>query len=206
MELAIVDTKNKKVGSLEVSEDVFGADINEHILHEVVVMQLANKRRGTSSTKIRDEVRGGGKKPWKQKGTGRARAGSSRSPIWRGGGVTFGPKPRDYSYKVPKKVRKIALKSALSYKVKNNDIVVLDKFESQFSKTKEVALLLKDLKILNKALFLIEQENKNLQLAARNLPNARVLNLAGLNVYDLLYSSKLILTQSTISKIEERLQ
>ena len=206
MELAIVDTKNKKVGSLEVSEDVFGADINEHILHEVVVMQLANKRRGTASTKIRDEVRGGGKKPWKQKGTGRARAGSSRSPIWRGGGVTFGPKPRDYSYKVPKKVRKIALKSALSYKVKNNDIVVLDKFESEFSKTKEVALLLKDLKILNKALFLIEQENKNLQLAARNLPNARVLNLAGLNVYDLLYSSKLILTQSTISKIEERLQ
>jgi len=206
MELAIVDTKNKKVGSLEVSEDVFGVDVNEHILHEVVVMQLANKRRGTSSTKIRDEVRGGGKKPWKQKGTGRARAGSSRSPIWRGGGVTFGPKPRDYSYKVPKKVRKIALKSALSYKVKNNDIVVLDKFESEFSKTKEVALLLKDLKILNKALFLIEQENKNLQLAARNLPNARVLNLAGLNVYDLLYSSKLILTQSTISKIEERLQ
>ncbi len=206
MELAIVDTKNKKVGSLEVSEDVFGVDVNEHILHEVVVMQLANKRRGTASTKIRDEVRGGGKKPWKQKGTGRARAGSSRSPIWRGGGVTFGPKPRDYSYKVPKKVRKIALKSALSYKVKNNDIVVLDKFESQFSKTKEVALLLKDLKILNKALFLIEQENKNLQLAARNLPNARVLNLAGLNVYDLLYSSKLILTQSTISKIEERLQ
>jgi len=206
MELAIVDTKNKKVGSLEVSEDVFGADINEHILHEVVVMQLANKRRGTASTKIRDEVRGGGKKPWKQKGTGRARAGSSRSPIWRGGGVSFGPKPRDYSYKVPKKVRKIALKSALSYKVKNNDIVVLDKFESEFSKTKEVALLLKDLKILNKALFLIEQENKNLQLAARNLPNARVLNLAGLNVYDLLYSSKLILTQSTISKIEERLQ
>jgi large subunit ribosomal protein L4 len=206
MELAIVDTKNKKVGSLEVSEDVFGVDVNEHILHEVVVMQLANKRRGTASTKIRDEVRGGGKKPWKQKGTGRARAGSSRSPIWRGGGVSFGPKPRDYSYKVPKKVRKIALKSALSYKVKNNDIVVLDKFESEFSKTKEVALLLKDLKILNKALFLIEQENKNLQLAARNLPNARVLNLAGLNVYDLLYSSKLILTQSTISKIEERLQ
>ncbi|MEE9164782.1 MAG: 50S ribosomal protein L4 [Nitrospinota bacterium] len=206
MELSIVDTKNKKVGSLEVSEDVFGADINEHLLHEVVVMQLANKRRGTASTKIRDEVRGGGKKPWKQKGTGRARAGSSRSPIWRGGGTTFGPKPRDYSYKVPKKARKTALKSILSLKAKNNDIVVLDKLESKFSKTKEVALLLKDLKIVNRALFLIEQENKNLQLAARNLPNARVLNLAGLNVYDLLHSSKLILTQSTVSKIEERLQ
>ncbi len=206
MELSIVDTKNKKVGSLEVSEDVFGADINEHLLHEVVVMQLANKRRGTASTKIRHEVRGGGKKPWKQKGTGRARAGSSRSPIWRGGGITFGPKPRDYFYKIPKKARKTALKSVLSLKVKNNDIVVLDKLESKFSKTKEVALFLKDLKILDKVLFLIEQENKNLQLAARNLPNARVLNLAGLNVYDLLHSSKLILTQSTVSKIEERLQ
>jgi len=206
MELNIVNTKNKKIGSLKVSEDVFGADINEHLLHEVVVMQLANKRRGTASTKIRDEVRGGGKKPWSQKGTGRARAGSSRSPIWRGGGITFGPKPRDYSYKVPKKARKTALRSILSLKAKNNDIVVLDKLESKFSKTKEVALLLKDLEILNRALFLIEQENKNLQLAARNLPNARVLNLAGLNVYDLLYSSKLILTQSTISKIEERLQ
>jgi large subunit ribosomal protein L4 len=201
MELNIVNTKNKKIGSLKVSEDVFGADINEHLLHEVVVMQLANKRRGTASTKIRDEVRGGGKKPWSQKGTGR-----SRSPIWRGGGTTFGPKPRDYSYKVPKKARKTALKSILSLKAKNNDIVVLDKLESKFSKTKEVALLLEDLKILNRALFLIEQENKNLQLAARNLPNAHVLNLAGLNVYDLLHSSKLILTQSTVSKIEERLQ
>lgn len=206
MELSIVDNKNKKVGSLKVSEDVFGADINEHLLHDVVVMQLANKRRGTASTKIRDEVRGGGKKPWRQKGTGRARAGSSRSPLWRGGGIVFGPKPRDYSYKVPKKVRKIALKSALSFKAKNNDIIVLDKLKSKLSKTKEVALLLKDLKILDKVLFLIEQENKSLQLAARNLPNARVLNLAGLNVYDLLYSSKLILTRDTISKIEEKLQ
>tara|TARA_B100000315_G_scaffold189419_1_gene179237 strand:+ start:1039 stop:1659 length:621 start_codon:yes stop_codon:yes gene_type:complete len=206
MELSIVDTKNKKVGSLEVNEGIFGADVNESLLHDVVVMQLANKRRGTASTKIRDEVRGGGKKPWKQKGTGRARAGSSRSPLWRGGGVTFGPKPRDYFYKIPKKARKTALKSILSLKAKNNDIVVLDKLESKSSKTKEVALLLKDLKILDKVLFLIEQENKNLELAARNLPNARVLNLAGLNVYDLLYSSKLVLTQSTVSKIEERLQ
>ena len=205
MELSIVDTKNKKVGSLEVSEDVFGADINEYLLHDVVVMQLANRRRGTASTKIRDEVRGGGKKPWKQKGTGRARAGSSRSPLWRGGGIVFGPKPRDYSYKVPKKVRKTALKSALSLKAKNNDIIVLDKLESKFLKTKEVALLLKDLNILDRVLFLIGQENKGLQLAARNLPNARVLNLTGLNVYDLLYSSKLILTQGTVSKIEERL-
>ena len=206
MELSIVDNKNEKVGSLKVNEDIFGADINEHLLHEVVVMQLANKRRGTASTKIRDEVRGGGKKPWRQKGTGRARAGSSRSPLWRGGGIVFGPKPRDYSYKAPKKIRKIALKSALSFKAKNNDIIVLDKLKSKLSKTKEVALLLKDLKIIDKVLFLIEQENKNLQLAARNLPNARVLDLAGLNVYDLLYSSKLILTRDTVSKIEEKLQ
>lgn len=206
MEFDVVNTKNKKVGSLDVSENVFGAKLNEDILHQVVVMQLANKRRGTSSTKVRDEVRGGGKKPWKQKGTGRARAGSSRSPLWRGGGIIFGPKPRDYSYKVPKKVCSSALKVALSLKAKNNDIIVLDKLESKFSKTKEVALLLKDLNILDKALFLIEQENTSLKLSVRNLPNARVLNIAGLNVYDLLYSSKLILTQSAVSKIQERLQ
>ncbi len=206
MELDVVDTKNQKIGSFQVSDDVFCTNVNEHLLHEVIVMQLANRRRGTASTKIRDEVRGGGSKPWSQKGTGRARAGSSRSPLWRGGGVVFGPKPRSYSYKVPKKIRKTALKAALSLKVKNNDIIVLDKLEPKFTKTKEVANLLKDLNVFDKALFLIEQENRDLQLAARNLPNASVLNLVGLNVYDLLYSSKLILTQGAVSKIEERLQ
>ena len=206
MELDVVDTKNQKIGSFQVSDDVFCTNVNEHLLHEVIVMQLANRRRGTASTKIRDEVRGGGSKPWSQKGTGRARAGSSRSPLWRGGGVVFGPKPRSYSYKVPKKIRKTALKAALSLKVKNNDIIVLDKLEPKFTKTKEVANLLKDLNVFEKALFLIEQENRDLQLAARNLPNASVLNLVGLNVYDLLYSSKLILTQGAVSKIEERLQ
>jgi large subunit ribosomal protein L4 len=206
MELDVVDTKNQKIGSFQVSDDVFCTNVNEHLLHEVIVMQLANRRRGTASTKIRDEVRGGGRKPWSQKGTGRARAGSSRSPLWRGGGVVFGPKPRSYSYKVPKKIRKTALKAALSLKVKNNDIIVLDKLEPKFTKTKEVARLLKDLNVFDKALFLIEQENRDLQLAARNLPNASVLNLVGLNVYDLLYSSKLILTQGAVSKIEERLQ
>jgi large subunit ribosomal protein L4 len=206
MELDVVDTKNQKIGSFQVSDDVFCTNVNEHLLHEVIVMQLANRRRGTASTKIRDEVRGGGSKPWSQKGTGRARAGSSRSPLWRGGGVVFGPKPRSYSYKVPKKIRKTALKAALSLKVKNNDIIVLDKLEPKFTKTKEVARLLKDLNVFDKALFLIEQENRDLQLAARNLPNASVLNLVGLNVYDLLYSSKLILTQGAVSKIEERLQ
>ena len=119
MELDVVDTKNQKIGSFQVSDDVFCTNVNEHLLHEVIVMQLANRRRGTASTKIRDEVRGGGSKPWSQKGTGRARAGSSRSPLWRGGGVVFGPKPRSYSYKVPKKIRKTALKAALSLKVKN---------------------------------------------------------------------------------------
>lgn len=206
MELDIVDNKHKKVGNLTVSEAVFGANINEHLLHQVVVMQLANRRKGNASTKLRGEVRGGGRKPWSQKGTGRARAGSIRSPLWRGGGVVFGPKPRDYSYKVPKKVRKTALKATLSLKAKDHDIVVLDKLELKSPKTKEVALLLKDLNIVERVLFLIDQGNRNLQLAARNLPQANVLNLAGLNVYDLLYCSKLILTQSTISKIEERLQ
>lgn len=206
MELNIVDSKNKKIGNLKVSDTVFGAEINEHFLHQVVVMQLANRRSGTACTKVRDEVNGGGKKPWKQKGTGRARAGSSRSPLWRGGGVVFGPKPRDYSYKVPKKVRKAALKSALSLLAKNNSIVVLDKLELKSPKTKEVTDLLNNLKISEPALFLIEKDNVNLQLAARNLPKANVINLNGLNVYGLLHSSKLILTQDAILKIEERLQ
>lgn len=206
MKLDVVDNKNKKIGDLKVSEAVFGANINEHLLHQVVVMQLANRRKGTASTKLRGEISGGGRKPWSQKGTGRARAGSTRSPLWRGGGIVFGPKPRDYSYKVPKKVRKTALKAALSLKANDHDIVVLDKLELKSPKTKEVALLLKDLNIVERVLFLIDQGNRNLQLAAKNLPKANVLNLAGLNVYDLLYSSKLILTQSTISKIEKRLQ
>ncbi len=206
MELNIVDSKNKKIGDLKVSDTVFDAEINEHFLHQVVVMQLANRRSGSACTKVRDEVNGGGKKPWKQKGTGRARAGSSRSPLWRGGGVVFGPKPRDYSYKVPKKVRKSALKSALSLLAKNNNIVVLDKLELKSPKTKEVTNLLNNLKISEPALFLIEKDNVNLQLAARNLSKTHVINLNGLNVYGLLHSSKLILTQDAILKIEERLQ
>jgi large subunit ribosomal protein L4 len=206
MEFNILDAENKKLGSIKVSEAVFGSEVKEHFLHQVVVMQLANKRRGTACTKIRHEVRGGGKKPWKQKGTGRARAGSIRSPLWRGGGVVFGPKPRDYSFKVPKKICKAALISALSLKAKNNDIVLLDSLELKSPKTKEIARLLHNLNITDSALFLTEQGNRNLELAARNLPNTHVISLAGLNVYSLLYSSKLILTQEIIPKIEDRFQ
>jgi large subunit ribosomal protein L4 len=206
MEFNILDSENKKLGNIKVSEAVFGSEVKEHLLHQVVVMQLAKKRRGTACTKIRDEVRGGGKKPWKQKGTGKARAGSTRSPLWRGGGVVFGPRPRDYSYKVPKKIRKAALISALSLKAKNNDIVLLDSLELKSPKTKEITRLLQNLNISDTVLFLTEQENRNLELAARNLPNAHVIALAGLNVYSLLYSSKLILTQGIIPKIEDRFQ
>lgn len=206
MEFNIIDSKNKKVGNVKVADDVFGAKVNEHFLHQVVVMQLANRRSGSACTKLRHEVSGGGKKPWKQKGTGKARAGSSRSPLWRGGGVVFGPRPRSYAYKVPKRVRKSALISALSLKAKNNDIVVLDKLELKSPKTKEVVLLLNNLKISETVLFLLEKDNVNLQLAARNLQKAQVLDIEGLNVYGLLYSSKLILTQDVICKIEERLQ
>lgn len=206
MEFNIVDSKNKKVGNVKVADEVFGAEVNEYFLHQVVVMQLANRRGGNACTKLRHEVSGGGKKPWKQKGTGRARAGSTRSPLWRGGGIVFGPRPRSYAYKVPKKVRKSALKSVLSLKAKNNDIVVLDKLELKSPKTKDVVLLLNNLKISETVLFLLEKDNANLQLAARNLQKARVLDIEGLNVYGLLHSSKLILTQDTISKIEERLQ
>lgn len=206
MELDVVDSNNQKISNVNVNEAVFGLEIKNYLLHQVVRMQLANKRSGTASTKGRSEVSGGGKKPWKQKGTGRARAGSSRSPIWRGGGTTFGPKPRDYSYKVPKKVCKAALKSAFTLKVKSNEIIIMDKIELKSSKTKEMVLLLNNFNINETVLFLVEKENKNLQLAARNLPNVRVLNLAGLNVYDLIRSTKLIIAQDIISKIEERLQ
>ena len=206
MELDIVDSNNEKIGKLNACEDVFGAKVNEHLLHQVVVMQLANRRSGSASTKGRKEVRGGGKKPWKQKGTGRARAGSSRSPLWRGGGTVFGPLPRDYSYKVPKKVAKAALRSVISLKAEKKDIIVLDKLELESPKTKEVVLLLKKLNILEEVLFLTEAENRNLILATKNLPKAHILSLAGLNVYDLLHASKLVLTQDVVAKVEERLK
>ena len=199
----IIDVKNNKVGEAQLAEEVFGVEIKPYLISEVVKMQLANRRRGTACTKKRSAVRGGGRKPWRQKGTGRARAGTIRSPLWRGGGTVFGPLPRDYSYKVPKKVRKNALKSALSQKLKENKLIIVDSISLESIKTKNFVSLMKNLQV-NSALI-IDQDNLNLKLSARNVPKFKVLNPEGLNVYDILLYDYLILTQSSVGEIEKRL-
>ena len=201
----VVDTKNNVLKSASVKEDIFDAEIKEHLVHEVVVMQMANRRRGTSSVKGRSDVSATGAKPWRQKGTGRARAGTPRSPLWRGGGIIFGPAPRDFSYKVPKKVRKLALRSVLSYKVKNNLLKVVDKIELEEPKTKQVVSLMNDLNISGSVIFIVPEENRNLELSVRNLPYAKSLRVEGLNVYDLLSYDTVVLTEEALPKIEERL-
>ena len=199
----IIDVKNNKVGEAQLAEEVFGVEIKPYLISEVVKMQLANRRRRTACTKNRSAVRGGGRKPWRQKGTGRARAGTIRSPLWRGGGTVFGPLPRDYSYKVPKKVRKNALKSALSQKLKENKLIIVDSISLESIKTKNFVSLMKNLQV-NSALI-IDQDNLNLKLSARNVPKFKVLNPEGLNVYDILLYDYLILTQSSVGEIEKRL-
>ena len=201
-QLNVLDINNKVVGKVSLKDDIFNSEIKEHLLHKSVIAHLANLRRGTHSTKIKSEVRGGGAKPWRQKGTGRARAGSIRSPLWRGGGITFGPKPRDYDHDVPKKMRRSALISALSLKVKNGDIFVVDKIDIDKPKTKDVVSILKNFKIDRSVLFLIDEKNKNLELSARNIPDARVQRVDSINVYDLLYYDKIICTKGAIDKIQ----
>ena len=201
-QLNVLDMNNKVVGKVSLKEDIFNSEVKEHLLHKSVIAHLANLRRGTHSTKIKSEVRGGGAKPWRQKGTGRARAGSIRSPLWRGGGITFGPKPRDYDHDVPKKMRRSALISALSLKVKNGDIFVVDKIDIDKPKTKDVVSILKNFKIDRSVLFLIDEKNMNLELSARNIPDARVQRVDSINVYDLLYYDKIICTKGAIDKIQ----
>jgi len=201
-QLNVLDMNNKVVGKVSLKDDIFNSEIKEHLLHKSVIAHLANLRRGTHSTKIKSEVRGGGAKPWRQKGTGRARAGSIRSPLWRGGGITFGPKPRDYDHDVPKKMRRSALISALSLKVKNGDIFVVDKIDIDKPKTKDVVSILKNFKIDRSVLFLIDEKNMNLELSARNIPDARVQRVDSINVYDLLYYDKIICTKGAIDKIQ----
>lgn len=201
-QLNVLDMNNKVVGKVSLKEDIFNSEIKEHLLHKSVIAHLANLRRGTHSTKNKSQVRGGGAKPWRQKGTGRARAGSIRSPLWRGGGITFGPTPRDYDHDVPKKMRRSALISALSLKVKNGDIFVVDKIDIDKPKTKDVVSILKNFKIDRSVLFLIDEKNKNLELSARNIPDARVQRVDSINVYDLLYYDKIICTKGAIDKIQ----
>jgi len=199
--LNVYDIEKTKIAELELSDLVFGVEVNEHILYEVVKMQLACRRQGTASTKTRSDVRGGGRKPWRQKGTGRARAGTTRSPIWRGGGVVFGPVPRDYSYKVPKKVRKAALKSALSMKVKEGRVIILKDFPMDEIKTKRFKEVL-DRFELGKTLFVLDERNTILEKSSKNIKNVKMMRSEGINVYDLLNYDDLVLLESSVEKIE----
>jgi len=199
--LNVYDIEKNKVAELEVNDLVFGAPINENVLYEVVRMQMAAKRSGTASTKGRSEVRGGGRKPWRQKGTGRARAGTIRSPLWRGGGIVFGPKPRSCSYKTPKKVRKAALISALSLKVKEDKILILKDFPMEEIKTKKFKEVL-DRFELKRALFVTDGENPVLEKSSRNIKDVKMMRSEGINVYDLLKFDYLVLLEQSVKKIE----
>ncbi len=199
----VYDISGKEVEELELNENIFGIEVNEHVLYEAVKNHLANRRQGTQSAKTRAEVRGGGKKPWRQKGTGRARHGSSRSPIWVGGGVTFAPKPRDYSYKLPKKVKRLALKSALSSKVESGEMTVLNNLELNEIKTKEMKNILTNIKSNKKALIVTEENNENVIKSARNIPNVITTTVNALNVYDILKYDSFIITKEAVKKVEE---
>ncbi|MGB6972140.1 MAG: 50S ribosomal protein L4 [Desulfobulbales bacterium] len=200
----IYNTDNKKVGEVELNDDLFGLEVKKHILHDVVKMQLANRRAGTASTKTRTEVRGGGAKPYRQKGTGRARAGTNRSPLWRGGGVIFGPKPRDYSYKLPKKVRKLGVRMALSTRFSEKNMLVLDGFDLADIKTKQFVDVMKKLNIEN-GLIVIPEKNENLEKSSRNVHGYKVIQADGLNVYDILLHRRLVLLQPCLGQLEKRL-
>lgn len=199
--LNVYDIEKTKMAELELNDLVFGVEVNEHILYEVVKMQLACRRQGTASTKGRSDVRGGGRKPWRQKGTGRARAGTIRSPLWRGGGIVFGPKPRDYSYKVPKKVRKAALKSALSMKVKEGSVTILKSFPMDEIKTKRFQEVL-DRFELGKTLFVLAESNAILEKSSKNIKDVKMMRSEGINVYDLLKYDNLVLLEPSVKKIE----
>lgn len=201
--LAVLDMNGNQVGEIELSEKVFGITPNKAVLHEAVVMQQASLRRGTHATKNRAAVRGGGRKPWRQKGTGRARHGSIRAPQWVGGGVVFGPQPRNYAYKLPKKVRRLAIRSALSTKVIDSELIVLDQLKLEKPKTKDMVQVLKNLGVDRKALVVTEQLEDNAVLSARNIPGVKLISADGLNVLDVLYHDKLILTRGAVNRVEE---
>ena len=201
--VALYNTDGKKVGDIELNESVFGAEIRADVMHEVVVNYLANQRQGTQSTKTRTEVRGGGIKPWRQKGTGRARQGSIRAPQWVGGGVALGPKPRDYRYTVNKKVRKLALKSALSSKVADEDIIVLEDLKFDGIKTKQMTEVLKNLGVTEKALIVLPENDKNVVLSARNIKGIATTFVGSINTYEILKYTKFIIVKDAVAKLEE---
>ena len=200
--VALFDIKGQNIGSIALSETVFGQPVNTAVMHEVVVAHLANCRQGTQSAKTRSEVSGGGKKPWRQKGTGRARQGSTRSPQWRHGGVVFAPKPRDYTIRVNKKVKRLAMKSALSGKVEENEIIVFDALNIEAPKTKEMVKVLKAVDA-DKALIVLADKDDAVERASANIPGVKTTLVGTLNVYEILKYEKLILTKASVEKIEE---
>lgn len=200
--VGLFNKEGQKVGDIQLAESIFAAPINANVMHQVVVAQLANKRQGTQSAKTRAEVSGGGIKPWRQKGTGRARQGSTRSPQWIHGGIVFAPKPRDYSMAIPKKMKRVALKSALSSKVADNNIIVLESLELAAPKTKEIVSMLNAFEA-KKTLIVTAETNENVFKSARNIEGVAVLPVNNLNVYDILKFEKFIVTKDAVSKIEE---
>ncbi len=200
----VKNIKNEKIGEVELPESIFGIEVKPHILHDIVKMQLANRRSGTACTKTRAEVRGSNAKPWRQKGTGRARAGQKRSPLWRGGGTVFGPRPRDYSYKLPRKVRQLGLCMALSSRFAEENLLILDDFQLEQIKTKDFLSVMKNFAFDN-ALIVVDGDNVNLEKSSRNVPGYKVLPTIGLNVYDILLHRKIVLTKATIGQLEARL-
>lgn len=202
LKVDVLDMKGKKVKDIELNENVFGVDVNDIVVHTALVNYLANQRQGTQSTKTRAEVRGGGRKPWRQKGTGRARQGSIRAPQWMKGGIALGPKPRSYKYAIPKKMRKLALKSVLTSKVEEKELIVVDKLELKEIKTKEMVKVLNNLNT-KKALIVLSEKNLNVQASARNIENVKTTLVNTINVFDLLKYDNLVVTEDAIKKLEE---
>ncbi len=200
--VSVYNMEGKEVGKIELNDAVFGVEINEHLVHMAVVQNLANKRQGTQKAKTRAEVSGGGRKPWRQKGTGHARQGSTRSPQWKGGGVVFAPTPRDYSFKLNKKEKRAALKSVLTSRVQDNKLIVLDELKLDAIKTKEFKKVMDNLKV-GKAMVVIDGQDENVILSARNLPTVNTAMAENINVYDILKGDTLVLTKDAVAKIEE---
>ncbi len=198
----VLNMGGNEVGSIELNDSIFAVEVNEHVMHQVVVQYLANQRQGTKGTKTRSEVRGGGRKPWRQKGTGRARQGSIRAPQWTGGGVVFAPKARDYSFKLNKKVKRIALKSALTTKVNENKFVVLEDLNLGQIKTKDMRNVLNNIKVSD-ALVVLEDGNRNAVLSARNIPDVKTASVNTINVYDILKYDSFVVTKQAVEKIQE---
>ena len=201
--LALYNMEGQKTGSMDASDAIFAVEVNESVLHTVVVNHLANKRQGTQSTKTRTEVRGGGKKPWRQKGTGRARQGSTRAPQWTHGGIVFAPKPRSYRFTVNKKVRKLAMKSAFSSMAMDNNIIVVDSIAMNEYKTKTIAAMLKAIEADKKALIVLPEVDSKIIKSANNIPGVKTAQVNTLNVYDILNADKLVIVKDAVSKIEE---